>query len=238
MDFNRHEGGSLQPRALQAFNKALALLDPGDDDDEDLRRVLLTRKGVLHTTMGEPLEAIAAFNAAIEAFGGNGELYHHLGLAYSMASVDYLPEAIEALRNAIRMGNIESYEPLVGAHTERNDLNQEQWNQLIAEMHESSEAGESLYVHFALSKALHNVHRYDEAFQHMRRANEIQLAKNPLIGHKEQVMQAVAQIQTIFTRDFLQAYENKRRSSRAPVFIIVSSRASAIEVKLAQSCEP
>lgn len=222
MDLSRHEGGTLQPHALEAFDKALALLDPEDEDDNDLRKMAMFRKAVLLTTMGDPARAIEVFNQAVEAFGGDADLYHHLGIACSMLGGEHLTQAVEALREAARLGHTDSYEPLVSVHAERRDLADDQWVQFIGEMKSCEDAERSFCIQFALSKAMHELRRYAEAFEHVRVANELQLELNPPVGHKQHVFQAAVQIRAIFTREFLHDFANRCSSSKVPVFIIVS----------------
>jgi tetratricopeptide (TPR) repeat protein len=221
MDLSRHEGGKLQPHALEAFDKALGLLDPKDEDDNDLRKLALSRKAVLLTTMGDPARAIGLFNQAVEEFGGDADLCHHLGIACSMLGGEHLPQAVDALREAVRLGHIDSYEPLVSVHTERRDLTHDQWAQFIEEMKACEDAERSFCIQFALSKAMHEIGRYSEAFEHVRVANELQLEQNSPVGHKQHTLQATVQIPAIFTREFLHDYANRRSSSKVPVFIIV-----------------
>lgn len=144
-DVRWHEGGKLQPRALEAYEKCLSL-----KPSVELHIMVGQKKGVLLGTMGRIVESLESYERVLEIAHNDEDIataYYHKGLAYQ--TLGRLREAYQALRASLQSkpSYLISYLPLVQTLAELNQTSKEQWVAIMDEIQSAIRAVDPTVSH-------------------------------------------------------------------------------------------
>jgi tetratricopeptide (TPR) repeat protein len=229
-DVRYHDGGTLQPLALEAFQKALATTD-----DDRIKYQVQMRMGMLLKMIGRGEEAVRAHEAAYRLAMGVEEkadaLVQHAN-ALGMIGGD-LGGPISLLERALRVypKGVATYYHLVSTRREQNILSKEEWLQLVGDMEKalkslSKEPVKTLNlsispdIYWAMFLALEAAGRLAEAWAYLEIAHAATIASRDRVTTARAIEEQLQQVQAVFGKSFFPEPNNVGSQSKVPVFII------------------
>ena len=214
--------------ALRCYEHALAV-DPGLAD-------ACNNMGFTLQALGESKAAIACYERALSADSGFAEAANNLGNALkecgqferALASYDHAlairPGYPQAHFNRAEMKTFGSTDP---------DL---QALERLAAASEQLPAAEAPFVHFALAKALDDIHEVDRAFHHLLCGNR--LKRRQLDYDEGALTDFYRRVRQVFDREFFERRAGVGNASQTPIFVVGMPRSGSTLVEQILSCHP
>lgn len=224
-----HDGGTMQPLALEAFEKALSLTN-----ERPLRYLVHQRMGMLLKVMGRGEESINAHDVAFDLATDDLERADALNQkAHTLGMLNRVPQSIEVMEQSIEIypKAISSYLPLVKAHRELKDLDADGWRALVARIKTAikKHSGRSKIdqavtslgpdIYWAAFEALDALKEHKEAWRFLELAHRVALQTRERASEVEDIEEQLEQVKTVFKPGFFPE-PSIGSDSKLPVFII------------------
>lgn len=235
-DVKFHDGGTLQPLALDAFQKAIQHID-----SDTVLYQIYQRMGMLLKMMGRGADAVAAhataFNLADTPDSKADALLQH---SNALGMMGDLRGSIELLEKALSLypKGLAVYLPLVSTQKELKEWDKTQWSALVDAMTNALKNASpdgiakklnlkiSPDIYWAMFQALEVLERYHEAWEYLEIAHSATLASRPSVSSVEAMNEQLRQVVSVFQKGMFPE-PSLGYTSRVPIFIIGMMRSGS-----------
>lgn len=241
-DIRYHDGGTLQPLALEAFRKAISL-----SDDNTVLYQVHQRLGMLLKMMSRGEEAVVehtiAYELAVSAEEKADALQQH---AAALGMIGDLKGSIELLEKSLRIypKGLAAYLPLVAAQKELKQWSPREWSRIVEDMTAAiKSASDSKYKHnkikvpgeiyWAMFQALELLGRFEDAWGYLDIAHKVSLESREKVSSLRQMDDQLQQVVTVFQKSMFPE-PPLGSASKTPVFIVGMMRYSIVNCIMSQ----